>query len=177
MYYTKLLSPIGLLTLVSDGNNLIGLWMEYQKYVDTKRQEQMIRRDDLDIFKITSKWLDEYFDGKKPDVNVIPLNPSGTKFQKLVWRLLFQIPYGEITTYGSIARQIEACLGKKMSAQAVGGAISRNPISIIIPCHRVIGSNGNLTGYAGGINTKKFLLTLENIKINDKLKVIENDRN
>lgn len=107
-------------------------------------------------------WLDAYFAGEKPSSKDLPINPKGTAFQKLVWNELLKIPYGKTTTYGQIAAKLAQQLGKpRMSAQAVGGAVGRNPISIIVPCHRVLGANGALTGYAGGVERKKWLLAHE----------------
>ena len=106
------------------------------------------------------RWLDLYFAGKEPDFSPA-LNPTGTTFQMLVWAILQTIPYGGTTTYGAIAKRLEKSTGKRMSAQAVGGAVGRNPISILIPCHRVIGADGSLTGYAGGLNKKEYLLRTE----------------
>ena len=107
-------------------------------------------------------WLDRYFAGGRPSLCELPLAPAGSEFRQGVWSILCEIPYGEVTTYGDIAKKVAARMGNKsMSAQAVGGAVGHNPISIIIPCHRVVGSNGSLTGYAGGIKTKIKLLELE----------------
>ncbi|MDR1131732.1 MAG: methylated-DNA--[protein]-cysteine S-methyltransferase [Oscillospiraceae bacterium] len=163
MYYsTTYNSPIGKLTLASDGESLIGLWIEGQKYHGDTLPEQPTERDDLPVFDKTKSWLDRYFAGKKPDISELPSAPIGSAFRQAVWDILRSIPYGKITTYGELAKQIAAKSGKEtMSAQAVGGAVGHNPISIIIPCHRVVGSNGNLTGYAGGIATKVKLLEFE----------------
>jgi methylated-DNA-[protein]-cysteine S-methyltransferase len=118
----------------------------------------------LPIFNETKSWLDRYFAGQRPDASALPLAPIGGAFRQSVWDILRRIPYGKLTTYGEIAREIAAASGKTgMSAQAVGGAVGRNPISIIIPCHRVVGANGSLTGYAGGIGTKVKLLELEGV--------------
>ena len=106
------------------------------------------------------RWLDLYFAGKEPDFSPA-LNPTGTAFQMSVWAILQTIPFGETTTYGAIARRLEEQTKKRMSAQAVGGAVGRNPISIIVPCHRVIGADGSLTGYAGGLDKKEYLLRTE----------------
>ena len=112
-------------------------------------------------FDAAKHWLDDYFRGIPREIE-FPLSPKGTAFQKLIWNLLLEIPYGETATYGELARRAAALLGReKMSAQAVGQAAHRNPIAIIIPCHRVIGKNGKLVGYAGGMENKKFLLELE----------------
>ena len=165
MYYsTTYESPVGLLTLASDGDNLVGLWIEGQKYYGNTIPEAMTEKDELPIFGIVKDWLDRYFAGEQPDISKLPLAPIGSDFRKDVWEILCKIPYGEVITYGDIAKRIAAAMNKKsMSSQAVGGAVGHNPISIIIPCHRVVGSNGSLTGYAGGIDVKKKLLGLEGV--------------
>ena len=157
-------SPIGNILLAADNIGLTGLWFEGQKYfalhLDKEHQEK-----DLPVFTETKRWLDIYFSGKEPDFTV-PLHFMGTDFQKEVWEILCSIPYGKTMTYGEIAEKIASKRGSKhMSAQAVGGAVGHNNISIIVPCHRVIGSNGSLTGYAGGIDKKIKLLTLERCKV------------
>ena len=120
----------------------------------------------LEVFGEVKTWLDAYFAGQNPDVSGLKLALEGTAFRKMVWNILREIPYGETRTYGQIAAEIAAQRGTKtMSAQAVGGAVGHNPISIIIPCHRVLGADGSLTGYAGGVDKKQFLLELEGIKL------------
>lgn len=160
-YYTEHLSPIGKLTLASDGENLVGLWIEGQKYFLATLSESPVRNDSLKIFTQTKRWIDRYFAGAKPQPYELPLAPAGSGFRQLVWKYMCEIPYGETTTYGEIAKKIAPVTGRRMSAQAVGGAIAHNPILIVMPCHRVIGSDGSLTGYAGGIDRKIQLLTLE----------------
>lgn len=168
MYYlTNYYSPLGNITLMSDGDNLIGLCLEGQEKFYKNNPDNFILNDDLSVFALAKKWLDKYFNDEKPSISDVPLMPLGNEFRKNVWKLLCEIPYGEVATYGSIARKIAIFQGKeKMSAQAVGGAVGNNPISIIIPCHRVIGANGNLTGYSGGLDKKIKLLQLEGIDIN-----------
>jgi len=163
MYYcANYSSPIGKILLASDGENLIGLWNENQKYHGGTVKEPMIEKSDLKVFINTKKWLDTYFANRKPLISELPLAPIGGEFRKVVWKILCEIPYGETTTYGEIAKKVASGLGKeKMSSQAVGGAVGHNPISIIIPCHRVVGKNGSLTGYAGGIDKKVKLLEHE----------------
>ena len=158
MYYsTRYSSPLGAITIASDGENLIGLWLEGQK---------IIENNDLNIFIVTKEWLDRYFAGEKPKISELQLAPNGGEFRKLVWDILCEIPYGETITYGEIAKKVAFKMNKKsMSSQAVGGAVGHNPISIIIPCHRVMGTNGNLTGYAGGIDKKIKLLEHEGVDI------------
>lgn len=158
-YYNSL---VGSITLASDGENIIGLWMKEQKYYGDTISEEAIQKNNLDIFIKTREWLDRYFAGKKPDISEIPLAPRGGEFRQAVWNILCEIPYGEITTYGEIGKKVAKKMNKKtMSAQAIGGAVGHNPISIIIPCHRVVGSNGSLTGFAGGLTKKIALLELE----------------
>jgi methylated-DNA-[protein]-cysteine S-methyltransferase len=163
MYYsTTYHSPVGDLTLACHDENLVGLWIEGQKYHGGALHEKPVCRDDVPVFGKAKNWLDRYFAGKKPKASELSLAPLGGEFRQRVWDILRSIPYGEVITYGEIAREMAAHSGKTaMSAQAVGGAVGHNPISIIIPCHRVVGSNGSLTGYAGGIGTKVRLLELE----------------
>ena len=166
VYKTAYESPMGMLTLASDGTSLIGLWIEGQHYFADSVRGEMTEHADLAVFEEVKTWLDRYFDGQNPDVSGLKLTPVGTEFRKTVWNILREIPYGETRTYGQIAAQIAAQRGTKtMSAQAVGGAVGHNPISIIIPCHRVMGADGSLTGYAGGVDKKRFLLELEGIKL------------
>lgn len=163
-YKTDYLSPLGKIMLASYDEKLVGLWFNAQKYFADTVSEKMQRNDNLQIFADTKNWLDRYFAKQKPDISELPLAPIGNDFRQAVWKILCEIPYGEVTTYGEIAQKIAKQRNKKrMSAQAVGGAIGHNPISIIIPCHRVVGTNGCLTGYAGGIDTKIKLLELENV--------------
>ena len=153
-------SPLGGITLASDGEALIGLWFDGQKYfadaLDAECEEKA-----LPIFEQTDRWLDIYFSGKAPDFTP-PLNMKTTEFRKAVWEIMLTIPFGQTMTYGEIADRIAKQRGlERMSAQAVGGAVGHNSISLIIPCHRVVGTNGSLTGYAGGIDKKVKLLQLE----------------
>lgn len=153
-------SPIGQLTLVSDGENLTGLSIEGERVKETEATQN----SELPIFRIVSNFLDSYFAGEAPALSTLPLFPKGSPFQTEVWNILKTIPHGKVTTYGDIAKEVAKKLGKeRMSAQAVGGAVGSNPIAIIIPCHRVIGVNGNLTGFAAGIDTKIKLLNIEGI--------------
>ena len=163
-YVSHYESPFGDITLASDGEALIGLWFDKQKYfadtLDEKHEEK-----ELQIFGQTKRWLDIYFSGKEPDFTP-PLRMKTTLFRRAVWEIMLTIPYGQTMTYGEIAKKIAEQKGiKQMSAQAVGGAVGHNSISLIIPCHRVVGANGSLTGYAGGIDKKIKLLTLEKADI------------
>lgn len=153
MKATQYHSPLGVLTLVSDGHSLTELHFEKQQ--EEREQQHLSYDQDIQVFADTRLWLDLYFGGDKP--NFTPsFNPQGTLFQQKVWHELLAISYGQTTTYGAIAKRINC-----RSAQAVGQAIHRNPIAIIIPCHRVIGSDGSLTGYAAGLDIKQGLLQLE----------------
>lgn len=161
MQYTgKYESPLGSMLLAADETGLTGLWFEGQKYFALYLDKEN-REKEMPVFEQARKWLDIYFSGNKPDFR-LPLHFTGSAFQNEVWEILYQIPYGQTTTYGAIARQLADKSGPaEMSAQAVGGAVSHNQISIIVPCHRVVGSNGSLTGYAGGIDKKTALLKME----------------
>ncbi len=165
MYYsTHYKSPVGDILLASDGHNIVGLWIGNQKYIDNTMPTDIIEKDDIPILREGVAWLDDYFAGKKPKLSRLPLAPKGGEFKQQVWKILTEIPYGELTTYGSIAKEVAKRMGKnRMSAQAVGGAVGHNPISVIIPCHRVIGADGSLTGYAGGIDKKVKLLKHEGV--------------
>lgn len=157
-------SPLGAITLASDGEYLIGLWFNDQKYFGSTLTSDFIVKD-LPVFIQTKKWLDTYFEGHEPPF-LPPLKFNATPFREMVWSILLTIPYGTIITYKDIALEIAKKTGQKsMSAQAIGGAVGHNPISLIIPCHRVVGSNGSLTGYAGGINRKLELLHYEKVKL------------
>lgn len=160
--YTNYESPIGKLTMACNETSLVGLWIEGQKYFGDTFLQKAIRDDDYPVLKVAKDWLNRYFAGQKPKLTELSLAPRGSDFQQRVWKLLCEIPYGETTTYGELAKKVSAQMGREtMSAQAVGGAVGRNPISIIIPCHRVIGADGSLTGYAGGIDKKRWLLEFE----------------
>lgn len=153
-------SELGDILLAADEIGLTGLWFFGQSYfADTLPTEQIAQ--ETPILTQAREWLDEYFSGKEPDFTPT-LHPIGSPFRQAVWKLLLQIPYGQTTTYGEIARQLEKLQNRPhMSAQAVGGAVGHNGISIIIPCHRVVGTKGSLTGYAGGLDKKMALFELE----------------
>ena len=149
-------SPLGGITLAGDGEALTGLWFDGQKFfADTLEREHEEKA--LPVFAETIQWLDLYFSGQAPDFTP-KLNPRGTAFRRAVWDALLTIPYGQTVTYGQIGKKLGLSRG---AAQAVGGAVGHNPISLIIPCHRVVGSDGSLTGYAGGIDKKRSLLEME----------------
>lgn len=155
---------IGTLTLASDGESLVGCWFENDHWSDhgIKGEEQQAE-DALPVFAQARAWLARYFAGGRPSPGELPLAPQGSAFQKRVWELLTEIPYGHTVTYGEIAARIASETGRNMSAQAVGGAVGRNSICIIVPCHRVVGANGNLTGFGGGLATKAKLLEHEQV--------------
>lgn len=160
MTYTQTYeSPLGRMLLAADEVGLTGLWLDSQKYFGCTLPAELTEQE-TPILCGAKRWLDLYFSGKEPRFTP-PLHPFGSPFRKAVWEILLQIPYGQTITYGDIARRLAN--GGKMSAQAVGGAVGHNQVSIIIPCHRVVGTNGNLTGYAGGIAKKIALLELEGV--------------
>ncbi|MDR3126575.1 MAG: methylated-DNA--[protein]-cysteine S-methyltransferase [Rickettsiales bacterium] len=167
MYYsTTYSSPLGAYMLACDGASLVGLWLEGQKYYGNSVPANMEKKGGMPVFAAAKDWLDRYFAGEKPVASELPLAPIGGGFRRSVWDILCEIPYGEVMTYGEIAKKVAARLDKKsMAGQAVGNAVGHNPISIIIPCHRVVGTNGSLTGYAGGVETKMKLLELEGVDI------------
>lgn len=153
-------SPFGGITLASNGEALIGLWFDGQKYFGEALGKDYEQRN-LPVFELADQWLDIYFTGKAPDFTP-PLSMKASSFRKAVWEILLTIPYGKTMTYGEIANRIARQKGLlHMSAQAVGGAVGHNAISLMIPCHRVVGTNGSLTGYAGGIDKKRKLLIME----------------
>lgn len=165
---TSMSSPLGSISLASDGDKLMGLWFDGQTYDRASLKGQKITEldpeeaDKLQVFGLTKKWLKQYFEERIIPDFLPPLKLEGTAFRQMVWEILLTIPYGETMTYGEIGRIVAERMGKKrMSAQAVGGAVGHNPVGIVVPCHRVIGSDGSLTGYAGGLDKKTFLLELE----------------
>ena len=162
-YMQHYASPLGDILLAADGESLTGLWFEGQKFyargLDTEPEEKS-----LPVFGQAARWLDLYFSGREPEFTP-PLRLTGTPFQRTVWNRLLAIPYGETETYGGLARR---CGLSAVSARAVGGAVGRNPVSVIVPCHRVVGADGSLTGYAGGTDRKTRLLALERKILNLK---------
>lgn len=164
VYTSHYTSPVGELVLAERDKGLAGVWMEGQKYFFGTLQDERREDDASPVLMQAKRWLDRYFAGGKPPIDGLPLAPVGSDFRKEVWKILGEIPYGQVTTYGAIAQELAARRGlARMSAQAVGGAVGHNPISIIIPCHRVVGANGSLTGYAGGLQKKIWLLTHEGV--------------
>ncbi len=166
MYTLHYDSPLGGILLVADEIGLTGLWFDGEKYFADALDPEHTAQE-TPILLEAKRWLDVYFSGQEPDFTP-PLHPIGSPFRQEVWELLLQIPYGQTTTYGALAKQMAAKHGlSRMSAQAVGGAVGHNEISIIIPCHRVVDTSGSLTGYAGGIDKKVKLLTLEKVRMDD----------
>ncbi|MBU5435653.1 methylated-DNA--[protein]-cysteine S-methyltransferase [Pseudoflavonifractor sp. MSJ-37] len=162
MYTTHYASPLGGILLSADDEGLTGLWFDGEKYFAHGLDPQHEERE-TPILAETKRWLEIYFSGREPDF-LPPLHPIGSPFRQAVWKLLLEIPYGQVTSYGDLARAIAAQQGlAHMSAQAIGGAVGHNMISIVIPCHRVVGTSGSLTGYAGGIQKKLELLRLEGV--------------
>lgn len=160
MFESRIQTPLGEVRLRSDGKLLTGLWFVGQVN-DAKDNSDIEIKDDLPIFGQVETWLESYFSGEQTPITIL-LQPKGTIFQEEVWKILQEIPYGETMTYGEIAQRIAKEKGiVTYSAQAVGQAVGKNPISILIPCHRVLGKNGALTGYAGGVHRKEQLLKLE----------------
>lgn len=163
-YITTYQSPLGEILLAADEAGLTGLWFDGEKfYADSLDPEHKERN--VPVFDVVKKWLDIYFSGHEPDF-MPPVHMIGSEFRQQVWKLLREIPYGETITYGALAKRVARERGlERMSAQAVGGAVGHNEISIIVPCHRVVGSDGSLTGYAGGIDKKERLLILEGVNM------------
>lgn len=160
-YFSFYPSCVGRLLLASNGTHLTGLWIEGQKYYAATLSDHASEKNDLPLFIQTKEWLDRYFQQQRPSVAEIPLQPQGSDFRRQVWTLLCDIPYGTVISYAQLADKLTQQSGKKTSPRAVGAAVGHNPISLIIPCHRVIGANGKLTGYAAGLEIKQKLLDLE----------------
>ncbi len=159
-------SNLGKIIIVADNRYVYGLYFDNQKYLP-ENLEKLEINNNSPIIKQVKLWLEEYFNGKKPNLENLPIKLIGSEFKMLVWSVLKTIPYGKTITYGEIAKTLARKTNKeKISARAVGNAVGHNPISIIIPCHRVIGANGKITGYAGGIDKKIALLKLEGINVN-----------
>ncbi|MGO5268213.1 methylated-DNA--[protein]-cysteine S-methyltransferase [Parafannyhessea umbonata] len=156
---------IGNLTLASDGERILHCWFEHDRNWDADVAEAYVRKDDLPVFDIARRWLRGYFAGERPDPGELPLGLVGTPFRMVAWGQLLRIPYGRTVTYGELAERVESQTGRRTSARAVGGAVGHNPICVIVPCHRVVGSGGSLTGFAGGVEVKARLLALEGAKM------------
>ena len=166
IYTMEYESPVGRLFIGEKNGALTGLWIEGQKYFLGAHKNEQMEEGQTPILIQTKKWLDSYFGGEKPSITQLKLSPEGSEFRREIWKILCEIPYGKVVTYGEISRKYAASQGlSTMSAQAVGGAVGHNPISIIIPCHRVVGTGGSLPGYAGGIDKKIQLLTHEGVNM------------
>ncbi|MGN0982977.1 MAG: methylated-DNA--[protein]-cysteine S-methyltransferase [Candidatus Limivicinus sp.] len=155
-------APYGRYVMAAEDGALTGVWLEGQKHFPSDLPAPS--GGESEIFTRTRRWLDAYFAGQRPELSALPIAPKGSDFAQSVWQLLLAIPYGQTTTYGQLAAQLAEQRGlPQLSAQAVGGAVGHNPISLIIPCHRVLGAKNQLTGYAGGLDVKTFLLKLEGV--------------
>lgn len=161
-------SPLGAITLAGTEHGLTGLWFDGQRYDRCGLPEQVTENRDPAVFAEARRWLEEYFAGKQPDF-LPALELTGSPFRRMVSEIMLTIPYGAVMTYGAIAKEAAARTGlKRVSARAVGGAVGHNPISILVPCHRVVGANGSLTGYAGGLTRKVWLLEHEGVSVSEK---------
>lgn len=164
LYTATYQSPLGEITLAEKDGKLAGLWFNGQKYFLSGIKEELVPCESREVFIKTKDWLDRYFRGDAPSADELDLAPVGSEFRQTVWEILLEIPYGGTVTYGEIAKEAAKRLGlESMSAQAIGNAVGHNPISVIIPCHRVVGADGRLTGYAGGIDKKIYLLRREGL--------------
>ena len=161
MYKIYYKSPIGRILIMTDETALLGLWLEGQKYYGAGYDLEQAQQEETEVSQRVVAWLDAYFKGENPPTDEILLAPQVTEFRSKVLAVLQKIPYGQTATYSDVLRELQAEYGKIGSARAVGGAIGHNPISILIPCHRIVGRDGELTGYAGGLDKKAFLLKLE----------------
>lgn len=169
VYTTKCGTPAGILLLAADDSSLLGAWFEGQKYFAATLRGTAEEKRTHPVLMQTEQWLKSYFAGENPAISMLPLAPKGSAFRLRVWQMLCEIPYGQVTTYGALAARLAAESGReRFSAQAVGGAVGHNPISVIIPCHRVVGADGSLTGYAGGLEKKQLLLELEGRCLQEK---------
>ena len=160
-------SPLGRLLMRAEDEAATGLWFVGQQHFPAELASAAYMNEDSEALARLRLWLDEYFSGGRPDISRLSLAPGGSQFRRAVWDILCQIPYGSSMSYGQIARRLEARLQSRVSAQAVGGAVAHNPISIVIPCHRVLGAGGKLCGYAGGLDKKAALLSLEGISFTE----------
>ena len=166
LFTTNYISPIGNISILTNQDALLHLAIAGQSFPNDLVKKGINTNHELEIIRATITWLGAYFDGKKPSASSLAIAPQGSAFRQNVWELLLQIPYGEVRTYGNIAKEIAAKKGiAKMASQAIGGAVGHNPIPIIIPCHRVIGASGNLTGYSDGIDLKIKLLAHEGVDV------------
>ena len=168
-YVSHYESPLGAMTMASDSEHLTGLWFDGQKYDRSTISDDAVLRPHLPVFTQTSQWLDAYFGGTDPGFTP-PIRVEGSDFKKMVTSIMLSIPFGATSTYARIAAEVARRMGRKqMSAQAVGGAVGRNPIVLIVPCHRVLASDGSLRGYAGGVDRKERLLEMEGVNVSGLL--------
>lgn len=169
IYFSEYSSPAGILCMESSGSELTALY--FKENAQIKSSKSLILKDDLSLFMLIREWLDRYFAGENPPIEGLPLNLEGSDFRKLVWKYLLEIPYGEVVTYGELAKRVAKDLNKeKMSSRAIGNAVKNNPIAIIIPCHRVV-SKAGIGGYNAGVERKILLLRLEKIAKNNFNKI------
>lgn len=161
-FFSEYESPFGTMTMASNGRAVSGLWYKTHRYKDEVLGKAPVRNDDDPILKQLAEWLDAYFAKKRPAIDELPLEPVGSDFRQEVWRALRKIPYGETVTYGELSEEVRRIRGKA-SPRSIGGAVGHNPISIVVPCHRVVGASGSLTGFGGGIDKKVLLLTHEGV--------------
>lgn len=166
--YDLYASPVGSLLIVEENGFLTGLWTEKEQGNLLISLANKAKKRETPAVLAAKRWLDRYFAGERPTPDALPLKPAGTPFQRKVWAHLCRIPYGRVTTYKAISDAIASETGRRMAARAVGQAVGRNPVSVIIPCHRVIGTDGSLTGYAGGLPIKTALLKHEGLSVSDK---------
>ena len=168
-YLSRYESPLGAMTMAGDGEYLAGLWFDGQKYDRSTISDDAVLRPHLPVFTQTAQWLDTYFGGTDPGFTP-PIRVEGSDFKKMVTSIMLSIPFGATSTYARIAAEVARRMGRKqMSAQAVGGAVGRNPIVLIVPCHRVLASDGSLRGYAGGVDRKERLLEMEGVNVSGLL--------
>lgn len=173
VYISSAATPVGRILLAQAGEGLVGAWLEGQRYYMAGFDPNEAKNSETPLLTQAKQWLDDYFAGKRPSPSALPLAPRGTPFRQAVWQLLCQIPYGQTVTYGQLARQMAAVRGGACpSARAVGSAVGHNPLSVIIPCHRVVGTDGCLTGYAGGLDTKARLLLHEGVRLSSDGRIL-----
>lgn len=166
--FTAYDSPLGVYYLAGEETTLFGVWLHGQRHFSLQELKGNAVCRETALLRQTKVWLDRYFSGERLTPGELPLSPQGTPFQRQIWKALLQIPYGSVTTYGALAKTVGEELGQdRLAPQAVGSAVGRNPLSILIPCHRVVGAKGALTGYAGGVEVKAWLLHHEGVTLEE----------